>query len=86
MCLTVYSLAIGLKLEGQEHHLVKTASQGWSFLFFREAVGEEGGPAMGAKGLCIPFNQPATIQDTDKCVGPNCNKKPQYYTLFGRSY
>lgn len=56
------------------------------FWCFREAVGEEGGPAMGAKGLCIPFNQPASIQDTDKCVGPNCNKKPQYYTLFGRSY
>lgn len=52
----------------------------------REAAGEEGGPAMGAKGLCIPFNQPAPIKDTDKCIGPNCTGKPRYYTLFGRSY
>jgi bifunctional glutamyl/prolyl-tRNA synthetase len=52
----------------------------------RDAVTEEGGPAMGAKGLCIPFKQPADIKDSDKCIGPNCTGKPLYYTLFGRSY
>lgn len=49
-------------------------------------MSEEGGPAMGAKGLCIPFKQPADIKDSDKCVGPDCTEKPKYYTLFGRSY
>ena len=41
---------------------------------------------MGAKSLCIPFNQPAQLADSDRCVRPGCDKKPQYYTLFGRSY
>ena len=52
----------------------------------RDAVAEEGAPAMGAKGLCIPFKQPAEIKETDKCIGPECTKKPICYTLFGRSY
>jgi len=52
----------------------------------REVVVEEGAPAMGAKGLCIPFEQPTDIRDSDVCVGPDCAKKPTCYTLFGRSY
>jgi len=52
----------------------------------RDVVVEEGAAAMGAKGLCIPFNQPAKITETDKCIGPECTKKPTFYTLFGRSY
>ncbi|KAG5673819.1 hypothetical protein PVAND_003834 [Polypedilum vanderplanki] len=44
------------------------------------------GPAMGAKSLCIPFEQPAEIQESDKCIHPECNNKPKFYTLFGRSY
>ena len=53
---------------------------------YRDAVAEDGAPAMGAKGLCIPFKQPAEIKDSDKCIGPDCSKKPTCYTLFGRSY
>ena len=53
---------------------------------YRDVVAEEGAPAMGAKGLCIPFEQPAEIKATDKCVGPDCTNKPCFYTLFGRSY
>jgi len=52
----------------------------------RDVVVEEGAAAMGAKGLCIPFNQLAKITETDKCIGPECTKKPTFYTLFGRSY
>lgn len=48
--------------------------------------GDAQGPAMGAKSLCIPFDQPADILPTDKCIHPACKKKPQFYTLFGRSY
>ena len=47
---------------------------------------EPGAPAMGAKSLCIPFDQPAEIAATDKCVHPACKNKPKFYTLFGRSY
>lgn len=48
--------------------------------------GDTQGPAMGAKSLCIPFDQPAEILDSDKCIHPACNSKPKFYTLFGRSY
>lgn len=41
---------------------------------------------MGAKSLCIPFEQPAQIEAADKCINPACSAKPQNYTLFGRSY
>ena len=68
------------------HVLVFVFIQYFIFCYSRDAVTEEGGPAMGAKGLCIPFKQPAEIKDSDKCVGPDCDGKPQYYTLFGRSY
>ena len=52
----------------------------------RDVIAEEGAPAMGAKGLCIPFEQPAEIKPTDKCIAPDCTNKPNFYTLFGRSY
>lgn len=40
-------------------------------------------PSMGAKSLCIPFDQPAKV-DGKCCVG--CGKPAVSYTLFGRSY
>ncbi|XP_005182957.1 bifunctional glutamate/proline--tRNA ligase [Musca domestica] len=52
----------------------------------RDEDAEPGAPAMGAKSLCIPFEQPATITAADKCVHPACTNKPKFYTLFGRSY
>eukprot|EP00093_Oithona_nana_P007509 07509.XXX_108739_110346_1 [CDS] Oithona nana genome sequencing. len=43
------------------------------------------GPSMGAKSLCIPFEQPA--EDPGKvCVNPGCANEPRFFTLFGRSY
>lgn len=51
----------------------------------RDAVVEEGAPSMGAKSLCIPFEQPKQIT-TQKCINPNCGKAAIKYTLFGRSY
>jgi len=56
------------------------------YFVHRDAVQEDGAPAMGAKGLCIPFKQPKDIKAEDKCICPACPEKPQYYTLFGRSY
>lgn len=52
----------------------------------RDEDAEPGAPSMGAKSLCIPLEQPAPIQASDKCVHPACTRKPQFYTLFGRSY
>ncbi|XP_055848548.1 bifunctional glutamate/proline--tRNA ligase [Episyrphus balteatus] len=52
----------------------------------REEDAEPGAPAMGAKSLCIPFDQPAPITSADKCIHPSCSKNPKYYCLFGRSY
>ncbi|XP_058947163.2 bifunctional glutamate/proline--tRNA ligase [Pocillopora verrucosa] len=47
---------------------------------------EPGAPSMGAKSLCIPFDQPMEITADTKCVYPGCPQAPKCYTLFGRSY
>lgn len=39
--------------------------------------------SVGAKSLCIPFEQPGSCSDRT-CVG--CGKQAKRYTLFGRSY
>ncbi|KAH3683213.1 hypothetical protein WICPIJ_005826 [Wickerhamomyces pijperi] len=44
---------------------------------------DEKAPSMGAKSLCIPFNQPELKEGT-KCV--KCGEKAINYTMFGRSY
>ena len=51
----------------------------------REPV-EEGAPAMGAKGLCIPFDQPSPILPSHSCISPGCKETPKFFTLFGKSY
>lgn len=44
-----------------------------------------GQASMGAKSLCIPFEQPK--QELPKlCVKPGCETPTKYFTLFGRSY
>lgn len=44
-------------------------------------------PAMGAKSLCIPFDQPAGItQGETKCINPDCTNLAKAWVLFGRSY
>lgn len=44
---------------------------------------DEKAPSMGAKSLCIPFEQPELKEGT-KCV--KCGEKAINYTMFGRSY
>lgn len=51
-----------------------------------DVVLEAGAPAMGAKALCIPFEQPRPLTPGQPCVRPECQEVAQYYTLFGRSY
>ncbi|XP_071447313.1 bifunctional glutamate/proline--tRNA ligase-like [Hetaerina americana] len=52
----------------------------------RDDAADSGAPSMGAKSLCIPFEQPRLVELGDKCIHPNCTSKPKYYVLFGRSY
>ena len=43
-------------------------------------------PSMGAKSLCIPFEQPSEIAPGTKCTNPECSKLAEQWVLFGRSY
>jgi prolyl-tRNA synthetase len=44
-------------------------------------------PAMGAKSLCIPFDQPEGIEaGKTKCINPDCTTPAKQWILFGRSY
>jgi prolyl-tRNA synthetase len=40
-------------------------------------------PSMGAKSLCIPFEQPAGITAETKCTNPKCDNKAEKWCLFG---
>lgn len=54
----------------------------------RDEPGDEtaGQASMGAKSLCIPFEQPKPLKPNEKCFHPACKNKATAYTLFGRSY
>ena len=42
-------------------------------------------PSMGAKSLCIPFEQPeGIIKGETKCTNPNCKNSAEQWCLFGR--
>ncbi|EEH18403.2 proline-tRNA ligase [Paracoccidioides brasiliensis Pb03] len=42
-------------------------------------------PSMGAKSLCIPFEQPPGIEKgVTKCTNPNCQRFAENWCLFGR--
>ena len=44
-------------------------------------------PSMGAKSLCIPFEQPDGILPGEtRCTNPNCGQLAQKWVMFGRSY
>ncbi|KAF2458867.1 hypothetical protein BDY21DRAFT_370401 [Lineolata rhizophorae] len=44
-------------------------------------------PSMGAKSLCIPFEQPdGLVEGESKCTNPNCGKLAKKWVMFGRSY
>ena len=46
---------------------------------------DEKAPSMGAKTLCIPFDQPKDgVKPGQKCFA--CQKDAKRYTLWGRSY
>ncbi|KAH8812630.1 prolyl-tRNA synthetase-like protein [Xylogone sp. PMI_703] len=48
-------------------------------------VVDERAPSMGAKALCVPFDQAELPQGT-LCIRPECGKPAINWTQFGRSY
>lgn len=58
----------------------------------RQAQGDEAAedaraPSMGAKSLCIPFEQPeGIVEGVTKCTNPQCANMAKKWVLFGRSY
>ncbi|MFH4981749.1 hypothetical protein AB6A40_008458 [Gnathostoma spinigerum] len=51
----------------------------------REESVQLGAAAMGAKTLCIPFDQP-TDPLPQRCIHPSCKEPAKSWALFGRSY
>ena len=48
---------------------------------------DERAPSMGAKSLCIPFDQPEGLEKgVTECCNPQCKNKAEAWCLFGRSY
>ncbi|KAJ5141886.1 Transcription initiation factor IIA small chain (TFIIA 13.5 kDa subunit) [Penicillium atrosanguineum] len=44
-------------------------------------------PSMGAKSLCIPFDQPEGLEKgVTECINPKCSLKAEKWCMFGRSY
>lgn len=44
---------------------------------------------MGAKSLCVPFEQPKgdkELKPGTQCIHPECGQLAGSFTLFGRSY
>lgn len=48
---------------------------------------DEKAPSMGAKSLCIPYEQPKEgLAEGTMCTNPKCKRKAEKWCLFGRSY
>lgn len=61
----------------------------FSWFFRDDGTAEIGASTMGAKSLCVPFEQPdgnEKLKPEDKCIHPECSQSAGFFTLFGRSY
>lgn len=47
---------------------------------------DEKAPSMGAKSLCIPFEQVSELTGEESCTNPKCEAKAKKWVMFGRSY
>jgi len=72
---------LGGKCEDEIKELSKRQGQG------DDLAEDARAPSMGAKSLCIPFEQPEGIVEGEtQCTNPKCEAKAQKWVLFGRSY
>lgn len=78
VCLIPHCL--GGPCEDEVKELSKRKSQG------DDLAEDARAPSMGAKSLCIPFEQPEGGVEGTKCLNPNCGKEARKWVLFGRSY
>ncbi|KAL9049526.1 MAG: hypothetical protein Q9162_007172 [Coniocarpon cinnabarinum] len=69
---------LGDKCEDEVKELSKRTSVG------DDTTEDARAPSMGAKSLCIPFEQPENLPET--CLRPNCGEKARKWVMFGRSY
>ncbi|KAI9886108.1 MAG: Serine/threonine kinase [Watsoniomyces obsoletus] len=74
------------------HCLTETCEEQVKDLSARKDTGDDTpedarAPSMGAKSLCIPFEQPeGVVKGETKCTNPNCDRNAEAWCLFGRSY
>lgn len=68
--------------ECEDHIKKKSASE--ALEKHKNEVQDEKAPSMGAKSLCIPYEQPSEGVDNKKCV--SCGEAAKHWALFGRSY
>lgn len=78
VCLIPHCL--GGPCEDEVKELSKRKSQG------DDLAEDARAPSMGAKSLCIPFEQPEGELAGTKCLNPNCSQAAKKWVLFGRSY
>nr|CAG8520290.1 3793_t:CDS:2 [Entrophospora candida] len=74
-------------LDGKNLALIPWCENGKCEDKIKENTEDDKAPSMGAKSLCIPFEQPKDtpiISGETKCVG--CGELAKRYALFGRSY
>lgn len=73
------------------HCLTEKCEDGIKELSARKAAGDDTpedakAPSMGAKSLCIPFEQPESITAETKCTNPSCDNKAEKWCLFGSKF
>lgn len=64
---------------------IKKISAEESKALVAEAKEDERAPSMGAKSLCIPFEQPCSVEGVT-CICKGCTSPAKEWVLFGRSY
>ncbi|CBH16456.1 bifunctional aminoacyl-tRNA synthetase, putative [Trypanosoma brucei gambiense DAL972] len=71
--------------ESCEDQVKKDSAEESKALQTQEEREDARAPSMGAKALCIPFEQPESVEGK-KCICRSCDKPAQKWVLFGRSY
>ncbi|ORC92715.1 putative prolyl-tRNA synthetase, putative,bifunctional aminoacyl-tRNA synthetase [Trypanosoma theileri] len=68
-----------------EEQIKKDSAEESKILQSEETRDDARAPSMGAKSLCIPFQQPEGVEGRT-CICKSCNNQAKEWVLFGRSY
>ena len=68
--------------------VIKEQSKGRADSASEEVAEDKRAPSMGAKSLCIPFDQEqyGAIAQGTTCLAPGCSDAAEKWVMFGRSY